>query len=156
MSRNRVNDRAHTIFLFLQENLNKPYTFGDLMQATRLQDGATTRAAIRKARDLAEDAGLCFPVACAANGNTYCVTDDPSAVLDPAIHLGSIAEGVGARKDVHDSFMQSRMAQMSPAERRVANQLAELDEAARQQRRAHQGLLKTLVAMRREMKEAAS
>lgn len=156
MARNRVEGRAQAIFDFLQENLNVPFTIDQLMAETGLQDSATTRAAIRRARGIAEDAGLCFPVACHANGNTYCVTDDPSAVLDPAIHLGAIAQGVGTRKDVHDSFMQKRMAQMSPADRQIFNHLESLDAAARQQREAHRSLLKTLMAVRKETKEAAS
>lgn len=153
MSRTRVTDRAHTIFTFLEENLNKPYTITELLEAVGLQDGATTRAAIRQARHLAEDAGLCLPVACPANGHTYCVTDDPRAALDPAIHLGSIATGVGVAKDVHESFMQSRMGRLTPAERKLAHALAEADAAAKAQRRTHQAVLQSVVAMRRESRK---
>lgn len=156
MGRNRVNDRAHTIFMFLEENLNKPYTIGDLLAATGLQDGATTRAAIRKARALAEDAGLCMPVACPANGHTYCVTDDPQAVLDPAIHLGAIATGVEVTKEVHDSFMQSRMSQLTPAERKLLHALGEMGETDRAQRRARQSVLQATIAIRREARKEAS
>src|SRR5690606_19041985 len=101
MRRTTVDDRAEQIFSFLRRNLNQPYRLPDLLRALRLQDSRKTRRAIKRARDLAEAAGLFFPVPCPANGHTYIVTDDPLTVLDPAIHLARIEAGVRATKEVH-------------------------------------------------------
>lgn len=152
MSRNRVKTRARAIYAHLRANLNTPFTIDELLVEVGYQDGATTRSAIRRARDLAQADGLCLPVACPANDNTYCVTDHPGAVVDPAIHLGNIALGVGARKDVHDEFIRSRLAQLSPTERAMITSLDKFDAAAREQREAHHEVMKAMVAMRREQR----
>jgi hypothetical protein len=123
------------------------------MAATGLRDSATTRAAIKKARGLAEDDGLCFPVACWDNGNTYCVTDTATAVIDPAIHLGKIANGVGVRKDIHDDFIRSRMNHLTPAERAMFHSLEEYEASQRQNRQAYASLLKAVTGMRRESRK---
>ena len=149
MSRSRVDDRARAIYEFLSSNLNKPYALGDLLAAIGHRDSCTTRSAIRKARTLAEEDGVCFPIACPANGNTYCVTDNPAAVVDPSIHLGSIALGVGVRKDVHDEFIRSRMAQLDPVDRAMVHSLDRMGAAQRETRDAHREMMKAMVAMRR-------
>lgn len=150
MSRGRVDQRAETIYAFLKKNLNKPFVIGDLMKKTSLRDSSTTRAAIRKARDLAARDGLCFPVACWDNGNTYCVTDVPQAAIDPSIHLGKIAQGVGVRKDVHDDFIRARMNKLTPGERAMFHSLEHFEKAQRESREAYIGVLKAMSSMRRE------
>lgn len=156
MSRQRVAERAELIYGYLRENLNEPHSIHDLLGALSMQPTNTTRRAIRKARDLAESDGLCFPIACPANGNTYCVTDDPSAAVDPSLHLGSIALGVGVRKDVHDDFIRSRMAQLSPVERSMFHSIEKYEEAQRASRVAHQEVIKAMVGMRRAGREDES
>lgn len=153
MSRTRVNDRAQLIYDFLKLNLNTVYKIGDLLTELDLNDSKTTRTAIRRARGLAEKDGLCFPVACPANGFTYCVTDNPAAVLDPSIHLGTIGVGVGVRKDVHDEFMRSRMAQLSPSERSLVLSMEHMDAAAREQRQAYGEVMKAIVGLRRGLRK---
>lgn len=154
MTRHRVSDRAMTIYMFLRENLNQPYTIGELMTATQLHDGQTTRAAIRMARGFAQDDGLCLPVACWDNGNTYCVTDVAATVIDPAIHLGKIAVGLGVRKDVHDEFIRARMAHLAPRDREMVKSLEHFEAAQREQRAAYGAVLKAITAVRRADNDA--
>lgn len=151
MSRSRVADRAGKIYDFLKANINTLYTFDDLCRALGLQDGSTTRAAIRRARGLAEEDDLCFPVACWDNGLTYCVTDDPNAVVDSSLHLGSIANGVGVRKDIHDAFIASRMAKLAPTDRAIVHSIDRFEAAHREQRKAYTEIIK----MAREMRRAS-
>lgn len=153
MARTRVEDRADLIYAHLKAHLNKPFTIGALMAATGLTDSSTTRSAIKRARALAETDGLCFPVACYDNGNTYTVTDDPTAVVDPSLHLGKIAVGVGVRKDVHDRFIRSRMSHLSPIDRALINNVERYEAAQRDQREAYRALLKTVSEVRRVTKD---
>lgn len=153
MTRSRVDDRAQLIYDFLKANLNTVYKIGDLLGALDLNDGTTTRTAIRRARGLAVEDGLCFPVACPANGFTYCVTDNPSAALDPAIHLGGIGLGVGVRKDVHDEFIRSRMAELTPSERSLVLSIDHMDAAQRESRKAQREVLKAIVGFRRGLRD---
>lgn len=155
MTRGRVDDRARRIYEFLKANLNRPFLIGDLLAAVDLHDSQTTRAAIRRARGFAADDGLCFPVACPANGKTYCVTDEPSVVVDPALHLGAIAIGVGVRKDVHDEFMRERMSKLSPAERALVHVLEKWGATERAHRQVQGEFLTAMVAMRHEGRRQA-
>lgn len=155
MSRSRVEQRARRVYEHLKGNRNKPYRLPDLLAALNLQDSRTTRAAIRRAREYAAEDGLCFPVACPANGHTYCVTDDPSAVVDPSMHLGRIGLGIGVRKDVHDDFIRSRSAQLTPVERSMVHSLEKYEAAQRASREAYSDITKAMVAMRREQRQAS-
>lgn len=149
MTRHRTEDRAREIYAFLKANLNTVYKIKDLLDELGLYDGTTTRSAIRRARDMAADDGLCFPVACFDNGLTYCVTDDPGAVIDPSMHLAKIANGVGVRKDIHDDFIRSRMAKLAPVDRAMFNSLEKFEFAQREQRVAYAEVLKAITAVRR-------
>lgn len=153
MSRNRVEERARAIYDHLRADLNTLYTLHDLLAAVDLRESATTRTAIGKARELAAEDGLCLPVACPANGYTYCVTDDPGAVVDPSMHLGRISIGVGVRKDVHDDFIRSRMSKLSPADRSMFHSLEKYEEAQRATREAYNEITKAMVAVRRERRD---
>lgn len=153
MSRSRVQERAEIIYSFLREHLNTPYTIDELLSALSLHDGSTTRAAIRAARDLAAEDGLCLPVACWENGRTYCVTDVGAAAIDPSIHLGKIALGVGVRKDVHDEFIRARMNKLTPADRAMFNSLEKFEAAQREQRAAYAEVLNAITAVRRSQRE---
>lgn len=150
MSRSRVEERAQRIYTFLAAHLNTPYTIDALLRKTQLRDGSTTRAAIKRARELATEDGLCLPVACWDNGNTYCVTDVGAAAIDSTIHLGKIAQGVGVTKDVHDAFIRSRMSKMTSSERAMFNGMERLEAGQREQRAAYIELLKAMTAIRRE------
>jgi len=150
--RNRVQERGEIIYSFLRDRLNEPFTIKELMSALSLHDGSTTRAAIRRARDLAADDGLCFPVACWDNGLSYCVTDVPATVIDPSIHLGKIALGVGVRKDVHDDFIRSRMAKLTPVDRAMFHSLEKFEAAQREQRAAYADVLKAITEIRRSQR----
>jgi hypothetical protein len=148
-----VDERAEQIYKFLHAHLNEPFRLSQLLKAVEQHPGHKTRAAIRRARGLAEADGLCFPVACPANGQTYCVTNDPKSVVDPAIHLGTIEVGVGIRKDMHDKFMQSRMNRLSPADRSMVNSMDKFEGAQRAMRSAYAEVLSAMVAMRRERRK---
>lgn len=104
--RTRVENRAHLIFDFLVTRLNKGFTIAELCRALGLQDGATTRAAIRRARALATEAGLHFPPAIAANGFTYKVTDLAENAMRPTAQMGRVEAGVRARKEDGIEFLR--------------------------------------------------
>jgi DNA-binding response OmpR family regulator len=145
-----VEDRAEQIFSFLRTNLNKPYRLPELLAALRLHDSDKTRRAIRRARGLAEAAGLFLPVACPANGQTYIVTTDPVTVLDPAIHLARIEAGTRATKETHQEFMRSRLRQMDPGTRQVTKAWLSFEERVRAVNEGAAELTQAMVAIRRE------
>lgn len=96
--RSRVEDRAHIVLDFLCEHLNERFTYPSLLAVLDLPNSGTTRSAIKRMRDLAEDRGLFSPPAVPANGFTYTVSDQPINALDPALHMGRIESGVGRRR----------------------------------------------------------
>lgn len=153
MSRNRIAERSEAIYAFLLERINEKFTIGDLIAELGLQDSRTTRKAIRRAADLAENDGMFLPIACPANGFTYCVTDDPENVVDPTIHLSSIANGVEMRKDSHADFLSSNSHELDPLTRELMKGMSEMEEASRKSRDAYAAMTRTMVAMRREARK---
>ena len=71
-----------------------------------IQDGSTTRSAIRRARDIASEAGYHFPPAVPQNDFSYQVTDLAEEALDPALHMARIERGVRRRKEDGIEFMR--------------------------------------------------
>jgi hypothetical protein len=106
MSRGRVENRARKIYDFLVLNLNEGFTIGELCKRCDITDGTTTRSAIRRARDLATEAGYHFPPAIAANEFTYRVTNLAEHALDPSNQMSRIERGVRLRKEDGIEFMR--------------------------------------------------
>lgn len=114
MSRNRVANRAHRIYDFLLTNKGTGFTRADLLANLSIEEGSTTSAAIRMARDLATEAGYHFPPAVPANGHKYMVTDLAEHALDPVAHMGRIEAGVRARKEDGIEFMRRERQHVDP------------------------------------------
>lgn len=122
-SRNRVDNRAHLIYDFLALHLGDGFTMPDLCAELGITDGSTTRAAIRRARDLATEAGLHFPPAIAANDFTYRVTRLAEDALDPALQMARIERGVRLRKEDGYEFIRRERRSMPAEMRPVADLL---------------------------------
>ena len=116
-TRNRVDNRAHLIYDFLAEHMGEGYTMPELCIELDIHDGSTTRAAIRRARDLATEAGYHFPPAIAANGFQYKVTTLAADALDPALQMSRIERGVRVRKEDGYEFIRRERRTM-PADMR--------------------------------------
>lgn len=106
MTRNRVDNRAELIYNHLALHMGKGFTMPALCRAVGITDSATTRAAIRRARDLATEAGYHFPPAIAANGFEYRVTNLAEDALDPTLQMSRIETGVRKRKETGIEFMR--------------------------------------------------
>jgi len=104
--RDRVGERARLIFAFLDENRGVGFTLPQLCQRLQFGPGATTRAALRKARDIATEKGLHFPPAVPANRQRYMITALPADAFDPTLHMGRIATGVRNREQVGIDFIK--------------------------------------------------
>lgn len=101
-----LDDRAVVIYAFLRNHLGERYTLEKLCQKLGLRPGTRTRAAIRRARDLATADGLHFPPAVPANGCTYVVTELAEDAIDPALHMSRIEAGARKRADNGFEFMR--------------------------------------------------
>ena len=121
-TRNRVDNRAHLIYDFLAEHMGEGYTMPELCIELDIHDGSTTRAAIRRARDLATEAGYHFPPAIAANGFQYKVTTLAADALDPALQMSRIETGVRKRKEDGLEFIRRERRTM-PADMRPMAEL---------------------------------
>jgi hypothetical protein len=99
MSRFRVDTRARRIFHFLDKYRHDGFTMHDLCSQLGLTPGATTRAAIARAAEIARAEGLWLPNACPQNGFTYRVTDRPEFAYPPGDQLHRIEVGVRRTND---------------------------------------------------------
>jgi hypothetical protein len=148
--RTRVDDRAQKIYDFLKGRLGRPYRVGDLLARVDLTDNATNRAALRRVKYLAEKDGLCCPYPTSSNGYTYTVTDDPTAALDPALHLARGQQGLEIPKTVYQDFVKSRMSKLEPGERKVAKAWMDFEDKVKAVNSGAAELTKAIIAMRRE------
>lgn len=151
-ARNRVEDRAQRIFAFLRD-CGRSYDLPGLCRVLKINDGATTRSAIRRARDLATAAGLHFPPAVPANGFQYMVTNLPGDALDPALHMARTEAGVRARKQNGIEFMRRRMrdvpAEYRPVARAFVNIELKTERALAELRKEADDMIVEMVKLRR-------
>lgn len=133
-TRNRVDDRAQAIFEYLKRHLGDGYTLSDLCAAVGIRPGATTTHAIRRARDLATEAGLHFPPAVPRTDFLYRITDYPGHAIDPTLHMSRIASGAQQRATIGVDFMRGRLKEVDPADRPAAAVLVRLHV---ERRKAH-------------------
>lgn len=132
MSRNRVENRAHMIYDHLVINMGRKFSMSDLCVSLGITDSATTRSAVRRARDLASESGLHFPPAVPQNGCTYTVTDLPELALDPSLHMARVESGVRARKEDGIEFMRRERHKLPSELRPVVDMHLTVHDAARQ------------------------
>lgn len=128
-SRERVQNRAELIFNFLAENINKGYTKPELLAELHLQAGSTTDAAIKRAREMAAEAGLHLPPAVPANEFRYMVTGLAENALDPTVHMGRIETGVRRRKESGIEFMRRERANLPPDLRPIVDMYITVEDA---------------------------
>lgn len=115
-TRNRVENRAHLIYDYLTKdgNFGNGFTKPQLCKSLRIKPSATTEAAIRRARDLAAEAGYHFPPAVPQNGHRYKVTRLAEDALDPTLQMERIRSGVERRANVGRKFMEREKAKLPP------------------------------------------
>lgn len=158
MSRDRVENRAQMIYAHLMLHRNQPYTMPQLCKALGINGGSTTRAAIRRARDLATEAGYHFPPAVPANGQTYTVTDLAEKALDPSLHMARIETGVRERKENGIEFMRRERTKLPADLRPVVDMHLIIHDAAREAlgtiQRAADDMVVNLVKARREQRDS--
>lgn len=130
-SRDRVTNRAHQIYDFLSAHLGEKFTLPELCDHLDFEPGSTTRNAIRKARDLATEAGYHFPPAVPANDHTYTVTNMAADVLDPTAHMSRIESGARARKEQGIEFLRRERQSLPNDLKPVADMYVSVHDAAR-------------------------
>lgn len=131
-ARNRVEIRAKLIFDYLKMHRGRGYTIGELCRVLGIQDGSTTRAAIRRARDLATDAGLHFPPAVSGTAFKYMVTRKPGDAIKPMVQMARIEAGVRARRLDGETFVRARLDEIEdPAQREATRHTMSLLQVQR-------------------------
>jgi|SRR5262245_7914440 len=148
-----VEERAELAYRHLRDHLGQRFTLAELCQATGLQPGAKTQAAIRAARDMATRDGLHFPPAIAATGYTYTVTDVAMDALDPSLHMRRIEAGVRARAEDGEEFMRREARQLPRELRSVLKQQRQARQGLAQAQRAMDDMVIELVKLRREERQ---
>lgn len=153
MSRDRVENRAHLIYDFLSKNLGVGFTITQLCQKLSLRPGSTTTAAIRRAREMATEAGFHFPPAVPATGQQYMVTKLPGDALDPSLHMARIEAGVRARKNDGVEFMRRRLREVDPQDRPIVRAYVNIEQkterALAELRKEADDLIVEMVKLRR-------
>ena len=157
MSRNRVENRAHLIFEFLASHMGEKFTLPELCEELSIEPGSTTRTAIRRARDLATEAGLHFPPAVPQNGMRYMVTNLAADALDPTLQMGRIRSGVANRENTGVEFMKRERAKLPPDLRPIVTSYIELkdviDKTQAQIQRSFDDAVLAFVKARREQRD---
>jgi len=157
-TRNRVDERAHRIYDFLVARLGAGFTLIELCRGLGIRPGSTTTAAIRRARDLATEAGQHFPPAVPANGQRYMVTQDPGDALDPTLHMGRIGQGVQVREQVGIDFMEREMrampADLKPIAAFYLKAQKTKQRAAAELQKAADDMVVDLVKLRRSQRDS--
>lgn len=152
-----VDERADLIYAWLHQRLGQQFTMPQLCQALGLQPGTKTTAAIRRARDIATQAGLHFPPAVPQNGYTYTVTSLPGDALDPAIQMSRIEAGVRARADVGYEFMRRHRRQIPADLRPVVDAALQVQQTTRralaEAQRAMDDMTIAIVKVRRQQRQ---
>lgn len=156
MSRTRVENRAQMIYNFLVLRIGEGFELNDLCQSLHIEPGSTTRNAIRRAREIATEAGYHFPPAVPQNGQKYMVTNLPQDALDPSLHMARIEMGVRERKEDGIEFMRRERSKLPPDLRPVVDMHLTVYDAARQAlgtiQKAADDMVVGLVKARRETK----
>lgn len=160
MTRSRVENRAQMVYDFLALHMGEGYTLQELCIELGIDAGSTTRAAIRRARDLAAEAGYHFPPAVPQNGQRYKVTNLPQDALDPSLHMARIETGVRERKEDGIEFMRRERSKLPVDLRPVVDMHLTVYDAARQAlgtiQQAADDMVVGLVKARRESREHTS
>lgn len=141
MSRGRVEKRAQEFYKFLTDHLDEGFNIAELLagvnkanpHADRITDGDTTRRAIRRARDLATEAGYHFPPAIAGYGYDfkYRITTIPGDALRPSLQMARVERGVRLRKEDGLEFMRRERGKLPPDKRPIVNLYLTIHDEAR-------------------------
>lgn len=158
MSRDRVENRAQLIYGYLVTHLGDGFTMPELCSALGITDGSTTRSAMRRARDLATEAGYHLPPAVPQNGMRYMVTNLPGDALDPSLHMARIEAGIRERKEDGIEFMRRERTKLPPDLRPVVDMHLTVYDAAKTAlgtiQQAADDMVVGLVKARRENRES--
>jgi hypothetical protein len=147
-----IDGMGADLYEFLKANINKGYTFGDLIRELGWRPNAKARTAIERARDLAIADGKFFPDAVPATGRIYAVVDEPSLVYDAALHLYRHAAGVKARQHRHDDFIDAHERQLPRADRRIIQVVRKVEAQRREQDQAINELIGIVVSQRNQVR----
>ena len=126
-ARNRVDERAEAIFTYLHRHMGEGFTITELCAALRINQGETTRSAIRRARALATASGLHFPPAVPHTGFRDMITNLAVDALDPALHMARVEAGVRARKQDGIEYMRRRLRDVPAEYRPVARAFVNIE-----------------------------
>lgn len=157
-SRDRVQNRAERIYGFLLANMGTGYTKAELCKELEIGPGSTTDTAIKRARELAAEAGYHFPPAVPATGHVYMVTNLAADALDPTAHISRIEAGVRATKEVGMEFMRRERKTLPPDLRPVVDMMLTVHDATQSAlaaiQKAADDMTVQLVKARREQRDA--
>lgn len=159
MSRARVENRAQAIFAFLTLNLGEGYTLTELCHELTIEPSSTTISAIRRARDLATEAGYHFPPSIAENGFRYKVTKLAEDAIAPMLQMARIERGVRLRKEDGIEFMRRERGTLPADLRPVVDMHLTVHDAAVKAlgtiQAAADDMVVALVEARRQQRKAA-
>lgn len=157
-TRDRVQNRAELIYGFLLVNMGTGYTKPELCEALDITPSATTESAIKRARDMATEAGYHFPPAVPANGFRYMVTSLAEDAIDPTAHISRIEAGVRARKETGMEFMRRERKTLPNDLRPVVDMMLTVHDATQAAlaaiQKAADDMTVSLVKARREQRKA--
>lgn len=155
-SRDRVEQRAQLIYEFLSLHLGEGYTIGELCDELDIENSATTRSAINRARDLAAEAGRHFPPAVPQNEHRYLVTELAEDAVDPTLHMSRIGAGVRRREESGIEFMRRERRHLSPELKPIADYMVKSYDTTRRAigelQRVADDMVAELVKVRRGMR----
>lgn len=157
----RIRARRDRFRHWFETHRNIRISFDDLCAAVGCKPGKTSKAAMRKLRELFEeqDDGWFFPWAVPSQDCTYILTDDPAEAFDSRLHAQRMEDGIRRGKEKHDDFIRQHQDRLEPAERSVIEATLEVEnilaDAVGRLYEVRERTTKSTVASRREQRKAA-
>lgn len=151
-----VPQRGRKIYDWFDANPGR-HSKVEWLAGTGLDASGKTDAGLKYARGIAIANGKFIPMADAANGFTYILTDQPSEALDAELITNQQAHGMAKWHASHVEFIASHnFAGLSASEKKFVKAREKKMRARRIEDEADAEMTSAVIAMRREMRHAAN
>jgi hypothetical protein len=151
-----VPQRGRIIYDWFKENPGR-HTKDEWLAGTGLDASGKTDAGLKYARGIAIANGQFIPMADAANGFTYILSDQPSEALDAELATNLQTHGMAKWHDKHVDFIASHnFAGLKASEKKYVKARQKKMQARRIEDEADAEMTSAVVAMRHEMRHSSN
>ena len=156
-----LDDRAEIIANFWRDHPEE-HTWRVTLKAVGMRDSAKSRAARKRACEIAVMRGDCIAYACYANHDTWQYVkggtkhhrgDPVTPLVDPMLHASVTASGVKAReRTFHDHMNKERMRGLDADDRELVQIQIDFEKNQREAQELHARQTRQLIKMRNQQR----